>query len=118
MKYNNIEEYKDSKLDLYNFANIFDVVQKGEKSYFNICKTIRIQNLNKMLPEYYTTYEVTPKDTWANISYKFYNTYKLWWIICKFNDIKNPFTQLQQGQVIIIPTKQLVLQIAQGLIHL
>ena len=33
--------FKDvSFLDNYNFANLFNVVNKGEKSYFNLCRSI------------------------------------------------------------------------------
>jgi hypothetical protein len=32
----------------------------------------------------------------------------LWWLICKFNNVKNPFTDLTVGAVIKIPTPKLV----------
>ena len=48
-KYNNIMTNVDDKLDQYNFANLFNVVQLGEKSYFNICKTIQFDNMDYMI---------------------------------------------------------------------
>jgi hypothetical protein len=80
-----------NKIDEYNFANIFNIVDIDKKSYFNITKTITFVNTDKISPELYLNYTITPLDTWTNLSFKFYNTYKLWWLICKFNNIKNPF---------------------------
>lgn len=115
MRYNELEYLRnDNKiLDKYDFARLFDVVQKGEKSYFNICKTIRIKNLDKMLSKYFTYYQVKPKDTWTNLSYKFFHTYKLWWILCKFNNVQNPFGYLKDGLIIKIPKEQVVNSIIQ-----
>lgn len=108
MKYNKINEFNTNKLDMYNFANLFDVVELGEKSYFNINKTINFKNLDYIPPSEYTVYEVIFGDSWTNISYKFYGTIKLWWIICKFNDIKNPFEELLPGSFLKIPNENLV----------
>ena len=42
---------------------------------------------------------------------KFYKTVKLWWVICKFNNIKNPFTELLPGTFIKVPNEEIVKQI-------
>lgn len=116
MKYKDLEgiSWTDC-LDKYNFARLFDVIQRSNNSYFNLCKTIRFNNINSMLPKYYANYEVKPKDTWTNLSYKFFNTYKLWWLLCKFNDVKDPFTQLTQGKIIKIPSQEIVRYIIENL---
>lgn len=113
MKYNELNQ--TNYLDKYNFARILDVVQKGKNSYFNLCKTIRFENIDTMLPKYYSNYEVKPKDTWTNISFKFFNTYKLWWLICKFNNVEDPFQELQQGRIIKIPTNELIRKIIENM---
>ena len=116
MKYNELDNLEQVEyLDKYNFARLFDVVQRGKNSYFNLCKTIRFKNIDTMLPKYYSDYEVKPKDTWTNLSFKFFNTYKLWWLLCKFNDVEDPFTELQEGQIIKIPTKQVMRSIIENL---
>ena len=89
-------------LDENNFANLFSVVYLGNNSYFNINKTINIKNVNDIDSSKYFTYEIVEGDTWTSISFKFYNTYKLWWLICKFNNIINPFTELTVGTFIKI----------------
>lgn len=105
----------DQKLDKYDMAKIFDIINKGQNSYYNICKTIRFNNIGSILPKFYKDYIVKSKDTWTNISYRFYNTYKLWWLICKFNDVQDPFTYLEQGKKIKIPTEQLMNEIIRNL---
>lgn len=108
-KYNQIIELTNfKKLDRFDFANLFYVVEKNENSYFNINKTIEFVNLENTSSNFYTIYEVSATDSWASISFVFYKTYKLWWIICKFNNIKNPFTELTPGKLIKIPNKDLV----------
>ena len=86
----------------------FDVVKKGEKSYFNLCKNINFKNLNYLSSELFTIYEILENDTWPGISYKVYNTIDLWWLICKFNNVKNPFKELTVGKILRIPSEELV----------
>ena len=100
--------FKDvSFLDNYNFANLFNVVNKGEKSYFNLCRSIYF-DIEDISPDLITVYEVAEGDTWTNISYRNFGTIKLWWLICKFNNIKNPFEEIEAGKIIKIPSKELM----------
>ena len=100
--------FKDvSFLDNYNFANLFNVVNKGEKSYFNLCRSIYF-DIEDISPDLITVYEVAEGDTWTNISYRNFGTIKLWWLICKFNNIKNPFEEIEAGKIIKISSKQLM----------
>ena len=95
-------------LDKNNYANLFDVINKGEKSYFNLCKNISFKNLDYLSSELFKTYEVKDGDSWTGISYKIYNTIDLWWLICKFNDVKNPFEELTVGMILKVPVEELV----------
>ena len=100
--------FKDvSFLDNYNCANVFNVVNKGEKSYFNLCRSIYF-DIEDISPDLITVYEVAEGDTWTNISYRNFGTIKLWWLICKFNNIKNPFEEIEAGKIIKIPSKELM----------
>lgn len=111
-KYNQIEELISiKKLDQYDFANFFNVINLGEKSYFNINKTIIFNNIDDTSESYYSTYIVKGGDTWTGISFKFYKTIKLWWLICKINNIKNPFTELTEGKYIKILNQSIVNEI-------
>ena len=96
------------KLDRYDFANLFNVVNKGEKSYFNLCKNIYFDNTQYLSSDMVDIYTIVENDSWSSISYKFYRTYKLWWLICKMNNVKNPFYELIPGKEIKIPSKEMV----------
>ena len=78
------------QLKRQSFANLFDVVNRGEKSYFNLCKGISFGNVDSIDQSLYTDYVINEVDTWTSISYKFYNTIELWWLICKFNRYQRP----------------------------
>lgn len=99
------------QLSRYNLANIFSIVNLNQNSYFNLSKTLTIKNTQDTNSIYYTIYQVSDADTWTGISYKFYNTIQLWWVICKFNNIKQPFQQLVPGLILKIPTEFIVNQI-------
>ena len=51
----------------------------------------------------FTTYKVKKNDTLDSLALEFYNNPTLYWIICSFNRIQDPFTQLIEGQTIKIP---------------
>ena len=99
----------------YDMSNIFNVVNKGQNSYFNIAKTINFYNVNELSSDYYQVYKVVAGDTWPLISYKFYNNIKLWWLICKFNNIKNPFVDLKINMILKIPTLNFMSQIIESI---
>ena len=96
-----------TSLDNYNFANLFHVVNKGEKSYFNLYRNVNFE-LGDLDPALFENYEIMESDSWTNISYKFYGTVKLWWLICRFNNVKNPFNELKAGKIIKIPVNELM----------
>lgn len=106
-----LESISQTPNSSYNLSNLFSVVNKGEKSYFNLSKTINFTNIAQIPEKYYTLYKVQYGDTWTNISYRTYGTIKAWWIICKFNNIKNPFLDLIVGKTIKLPTPLLLQQI-------
>jgi len=39
------------------------------------------------------------------ISYKNYGTVDFWWVICLVNDIVNPLSDFEEGQVLTIPNQ-------------
>ena len=42
------------------------------------------------------------------IAFRQYNDHRYWWVICLFNHITDPFTQLRAGDSIRIPSQHLV----------
>ena len=94
-------------LKKYSMANMFDVVNKGSLSYFNLCKRLSF-NIEDIDDSYFNYYILKDTDTWTAISYKFYETPELWWLICKFNNVQNPFSEIVAGKEIKVPTKEVV----------
>jgi hypothetical protein len=56
----------------------------------------------------YINYQVVDNDTWSLISYKNYGTTRLWWLICKMNNINNPTVSPEIGQIVKILNKDYV----------
>jgi nucleoid-associated protein YgaU len=105
MKQNQFEDLPT--LSPYRFENFFNVFEdeNGEK-FYNILKSINIFPANDDNVE--TTHRTLPQDTWVSISYKFYNTIELWWLICAYNQIKNPVKRPESGTLLKILNKQYV----------
>lgn len=96
MKVQTIQDFSNEnslglEFSKYDFANFFKVVNKGEKSYFNICTTINFDNIHKIPSSMCSLYEVKAGDTWTLISHNLFGTIRLWWLLCKFNNITDPF---------------------------
>lgn len=79
-----------------NLANFFNTYyDTTEKEYiYNLNNTIYIANTNTIAPRYYNNYIIEKKDTWTLISHKHYGNIELWWLICKINNIRNPFINI------------------------
>lgn len=60
----------------------------------------------------YTTYMITESDLdrMDLLAYKFYGDVTLWWVLCLFNKIHNPLTDMVIGQILKIPKKSLVIE--------
>lgn len=70
--------------------------------YLNIFRSYIINTSALNDSSFYETYEVENEDWFDNISFKFYNTPSLWWVICIVNNIVNPFEELESGQILRI----------------
>lgn len=79
-----------------NYENIFSVyTDEDNYYYYNLLRVINFpQDLDT---SYYSTYTTITNDTWPTISWKFYKTVKLWWVICSVNQIINPIDQPVAG---------------------
>lgn len=52
----------------------------------------------------YSLYTVKKFDTLDSIALEFYNNPTLYWVICSFNHIQDPFIELKEGQKLKIPS--------------
>lgn len=85
----NIPELKNFSLAKTNMANIFSIVKDKNNNYvFNINDTLNIQPTDTST-NYYIIHYVHNKESYQSISFYYYGTTRLWWIITKFNNIQN-----------------------------
>ena len=104
-------------LEAENLENIFNVYQDDNGAYFyNLLQTVVFpQNLPLNL---FTTYVTGYGDTWPLISFKFYNTPNLWWVILLANNILDATKIMPPGSPIGIPkievVKEILSQIGKG----
>ena len=83
---NSIDELPD--LSKYTLENIFPVYKDNDMYFYNLLRTVRIpDNIESV---FYSIYNINTPEPLTNISYKFYGTIELWWLICTVNQIDNP----------------------------
>ena len=93
----------------YNFENIFSVYKDNDFYFYNILKTVNFPK--EMDNSYYTTYRVKSNSPLTALSFKFYNTIKLWWLIVLANNINNPVSFIKPGTTLKIIRPQFIPQI-------
>ena len=52
----------------------------------------------------YTLYTVQRNDTFDSLALEFYNNPTLYWVICSFNHIQDPYKKLVEGETLKIPS--------------
>jgi hypothetical protein len=87
------------KLSLYRYENFFNIyTDNDENRFYNLLRSINIFPANDTSVE--DDYSVKLNDTWLLISYKYYGTIYLWWLVCEYNRVDNPTIQPTHGTVI------------------
>lgn len=105
-----MESIKKSTLGLkrYDMANMFSAWRDGEDTFFYMGRTLTFGNISKLNEKYVTKHIWKDGDTWYNLAHLYYENSKVWWIICKANNITNPFETPENDQVINIPNNSIV----------
>ncbi len=109
------EKIKNFKTIKEDFANIFDIAYDGNYYFYNISVSLFLKDYNNLAPSYFKYYRVEEGDTWTNLSFSFYDTIELWWIICKVNNIVNPMDMPKEGDMLKILDKRIVKQILESI---
>lgn len=52
----------------------------------------------------YTIHYAAEGDTWDSLALNYYNNPTFFWIICDFNRVQDPFTEIKVGTAIKIPS--------------
>jgi len=88
------------RLPQTSMLRLFDILVEEEDSFvrfMNIFKSLRINTAAQSNLLYYQTYDVEDETFWDNISFELYGTPQLWWTVALFNDVVNPYEELQGG---------------------
>jgi hypothetical protein len=104
MKRIDIPEISRSAFSYENFFNVYETNQGFR--FYNLLKNISIfsSNDSEIEDEYITDY----LDTWYSISYRVYGTLNLWWLVCLYNNINNPFERIKSKTFLRILKPELV----------
>lgn len=105
-----VEYLKKSDLKMsssqYEFSNFFNIAYDSDVDLYSyvINKSLYFKTPPNgvVLSDVYTYYTIVSNDNWPLISYKNYNTVDLWWLVCKFNNIVNPFETPRVGELLKI----------------
>jgi hypothetical protein len=97
------EETKDfndllgKRLPNTSFLNTFPILSEDNEYFFNIWRSYVLNDkvIDKVLQ--FNAYEVDSTSWWENISYNYYESVELWWILPIVNNINNPFEELEPG---------------------
>ncbi len=96
-------------MGLYNKLNYIPVVDFKPSSSFDTIKVLDLLKAEYIpmlkLVNHYTLYQVTDvhESHPELISFKHYGTIDLWWVICFYNKIINPITEIVAGKSLRIP---------------
>jgi hypothetical protein len=112
MKQNEIKELPD--LSIYRYENFFNIYEDEDKNkFYNLLRSINIFPAEDSSIE--DEYVITPNDTWILISYKYYGTIYLWWLVCEYNRITNPVIVPETGTILKLLKKDLVWNVISNL---
>jgi hypothetical protein len=80
--------------------NLFNILYDPDnREYFlNIFRNYIINEDARVNYLYYLQHEIDNSDFPDTISYNYYETQFLWWVIALFNDIKNPFEEFDEEE--------------------
>jgi len=109
--FNYFDQFKDMEIDLteyllsastpeyqLKFSNLQPVVVKVK----NLFEQFQVIDTYKRDAATFIKYKVQDNERIENISEKFYETPDFWWILCVFNNIRNPFYDLPLSENQII----------------
>jgi hypothetical protein len=94
-------------LSVYRFENFLNTyTDENGYNFYNLLRSINIFPAEDSSIE--DEYFVELNDTWLLISYKYYGTIYLWWLVCEYNRIDNPTNTPEPGTKIKLLKRDLV----------
>lgn len=80
-----------------NVTDFLTTTTYKNETVIDVFKKINIPDEIKDL-KYYNEYIIKDGDRWDRLSYKFYGTPHLWWLLASYNKVIDPFTSLVVGE--------------------
>lgn len=96
------------KVGTKSIINIQGTTTYNNEEMVNIFNTFSIGQGKLLNVSFFDEYIIENGDRWDLLSFKFYNTTQLWWVLAKYNTVKDPFTELVVGEQIKIIKPSLV----------
>lgn len=97
-------------LHQFDLANIFPVyTDEDGMEFYNLFQSINIDG--EIDPTLYTEHQWSGSDNFYHLSYQYYNTTRLWWVILTANNIINPFDDIPSGTKLKILKQPVISQI-------
>lgn len=94
------------RLPSNSYLNMFNILRTSDKEYFlNLFKSYIVDNEVLEKEDFFHFYQAEENDWWENISYKYYGTVNLWWLIAMVNNVNNPFEDMEPGKNIKVLKK-------------
>jgi len=92
----------NQRLSVSSRLNLYNILRTTENNtyFINIFRNFTISDIVKNNNIYFNIYYAEDEDWWDNISYKYYGTEVLWYLVCEMNNVVNPFEEIEQGQQI------------------
>jgi len=87
-------DFKDlPELSIYRYENFFNIYEDASNNkFYNLLRSINVfPAQNSSIEDEYT---VQINDTWVLISYKYYGTMYLWWLVCEYNRVSGFFSEI------------------------
>ena len=93
-------EFEDlPQLSIYRYENFFNIyTDKNGERFYNILRSINLFPANSVAVE--DDYYSKPHDTWYSISYNYYKTPDLWWLVCTYNQIFDASKKIESGTLL------------------
>jgi hypothetical protein len=93
----------DRDIDNYDFANLFTAYpDKFNNLVYNVSRSLVFTGIDNPQKNLVLKYRTISSDTWHLISYKYYGTPRLWWLLCKVNGIVDPMMQAMPEEINVL----------------
>lgn len=113
----NFFQLTGSEITTLSILRLFNILLDNDRQtkFMNIFRSYIVNESALSSVSFFTTYEVANGENWDNVSYKIYNNPHLWWIVALFNNIVNPFEELEDGQLLSVLKEDYVYSLVKDL---